>query len=225
MVLKAEKRFASGLSFVSHYTWSKFLDDFNQSNLYNRQLNKGLSSDHRAHRLVFSGTYELPFGPGRPFLSQGVPARVLGGWNIGAVNIAQSGQPLTPGASPNLCNCFASGGVRPDRIGDAEGPRSIDNWFNVAAFQHPGAFRFGNSAPGVIIGPRLWTLDLSLSRDISFTERMRLNIRGDFFNALNHTNFSNPITAIFPQGASGTTNVIRSAGDPRLIQLSGRFIF
>jgi hypothetical protein len=214
------------LTFITHYTWSKFLDDFSQSNLYDRSVNKGLSSDHRTNRFVFSGVYELPLGPGRRFLSGGgVAGHILGGWNLSAVNIVQSGRPLTPSASPNLCNCFSSGGVRPDQIGDPEGPKSRTNWFNIDAFQHPGPFRFGNAAPGVIIGPGLWTLDLSLSKDIHFTERIRLNLRGDFFNSLNHTNFDNPSVAIFPAGASGTTNVIASAGDPRLIQLSARLIF
>ncbi|MBM3776417.1 MAG: hypothetical protein FJW37_14830 [Acidobacteria bacterium] len=225
LVLKVEKRFAGGLSFVSHYTWSKFLDDFAQSSLYNRQVNKGRSSDHVAGRFVFSGSYDLPFGKGRRFATKGPLAHLAGGWNLGALNIFQSGRALTPSATPNQCNCFSIGGVRPNLIGDPEGPKSIHNWFNVAAFEHPGPFRFGNSAPGVITGPGLWTLDVSLAKDIAFNERLKLNVRGDFYNLPNRANFDNPILSIFPAGASGTTNVIRSAQDPRVIQLSARFLF
>jgi hypothetical protein len=225
LVLKVEKRYASGLSFISNYTWSKFIDDFAQMDLYNRQINKGLSSNNRTNRFVLSGTYELPVGRGRKFLNTGLLTYILGGWNIGAVNIAQSGQPLSPIASPNLCNCFSAGSVRADQIGDPTGPKQLNNWFNLAAFQYPGAFRFGNSAPGVITGPGLWTLDLSGSKDFNFTESKRLNIRADAFNSLNHANFNNPSTSIFPAGAAGTTNVITSAGDPRLVQLSIRFIY
>ena len=174
---------------------------------------------------MFSGAYELPFGRGRTYLSRGPISRVLGGWNLGAVHIAQSGQPLTPSASPNQCNCFSAGGVRPNLVGDPKGPMSIDNWFNLAAFEHPGTFKFGNSGRGVVIGPGLWTLDLNLSKDFAITETKKFNFRGDAFNSLNHSNFDPPSLSIFPKGAVGTTNVIRSAGDPRLLQISARFIF
>ena len=52
-----------------------------------------------------------------------------------------------------------------------------------------------------------------------------MNLRGDAFNSLNHANFDPPSLSIFPKGAVGTTNMIRSAGDPRLLQISARFIF
>jgi hypothetical protein len=192
--------------------------------LYNRQLNKGLSSQHRSGRFVFSGSYDLPAGKGRAVFREGIVSHILGGWTLAGQYIWQTGAPLTPTISPNLCFCGA--GNRPNRVGDPNtGPKTIDNWFNLAAFQHPGNLRFGNSAPGVIIGPSFKVNDFSLSKDFNFTESKRLNVRADFFNATNLVNYGNPIVTIFPEGQPGTTNIIRSAGDPRRIQLGAKFIF
>ena len=226
-MFKVEKRYSNGLSVLSNFTWSKMLDDLSQSDLYNRRANKGVSTGNRGKRFIFSWNYELPLGKGRKFLDSGPLSYVIGGWNVGGINTVQSGIPLTPTASPNLCFCFPSGSVRADRIGNPEGAKQLRNWFNLAAFQHPGSLRFGNSAPGVIIGPGLWTLDLSVSKDVVISKEAnrRFNFRADIFNSLNHANFDPPSTAIFPANAPGTTNVITSAQDPRLIQLSLRFIF
>jgi len=224
LVLKAEKRFSNGLSFVSNYTWSKWLDDFNRSNLFNRQADRSLSGNHRAGRFVFSGSYELPFGKKRAFLKEGVLAYIAGDWNVAGTYIRQTGAPLTLAAT-NLCGCFSAGNIRPNLIGNPEGPKQITNYFNLSAFEHPGVRAFGNAAPGIIIGPGFVTDDISLSRDIYFGEIKHLNLRFDFFNAFNFVNWGNPILTIFPANAPGTTNRITSAGDPRRIQLGARFIF
>lgn len=224
LVFKVEKRFANGLSFVSNYTWSKWIDDFNRSNLYNRQADRGLSSNHRAGRFVLSGSYDLPFGRKRAMLKEGPLSYVFGDWNLAGTYIAQTGAPLTPVAT-NLCGCFSAGNIRPNLVGNPEGPKQITNYFNLSAFEHPGSLKFGNSAPGVIIGPGFITNDISLSRNIYFGEVKHLNLRFDFFNAFNLVNWGNPIVTIFPANAPGTTNRITSAGDPRRIQLGARFIF
>ena len=56
-------------------------------------------------------------------------------------------------------------------------------------------------------------------------ERLTFNIRGEFFNALNHANLGNPSTTIFPVGSPGTTNIITSAAEPRRIQLGIRLLW
>jgi hypothetical protein len=225
LLVKAEKRFGSGLSFSTNYTFSKFLDDFNPSNFYNRRLDKGPSGLQRRHRIVLSGVYELPLGAHRRYLNRGVASYVLGGWNLGTLFTGQSGQPLNFLASPNLCNCFNDTNIRPNLIGDPHGPKSITRWFNEAAFQHPGSFKFGNAGPGLIEGPGLTNVDFSLGKDFHFTERKILNFRGDFFNAFNHANFNNPIVTIFPAASPGTTNIITGSRDGRRIQLGAKFTF
>ena len=224
LVFKAEKRFSRGLSFLSNYTWAKYLSDTAQMDLYDRQRNKGLSSQHRTGRFVFSGSYDLPAGKGRALFNEGIASKIFGNWTLAGQYIWQSGAPLTPSISPNLC--FCGSGNRPNRVGDPNtGLKTIDSWFNLAAFEHPGNLKFGNSAPGVIFGPSFKVNDVSLSKEIHFTESMKLNFRADFFNVTNLVNYGNPSTTIFPAGQPGTTNIIRSAGDPRRIQLGAKFIF
>jgi hypothetical protein len=226
LIVKAEKRYRNGLSFVSNYTWTKFLDDRGNMDFYNRQINKGLADDHRTSRIVFSGAYDLPAGKGRAVLNEGVLSNILGGWTLAGQYIWQSGQPLTPTISPDQCFCFPIGPNRPNRVGDPNmGPKTINNWFNLSAFEHPGTLAFGNSARNVIIGPSLTMNDVSLSKNFHFTESKLLNFRTDFFNVTNLVNYGNPSTTIFPAGSPGTTNIIRSAGDPRRIQLGAKFIF
>jgi len=225
MVIKAEKRFGDSFGFVSSYTWSKFLDDFAVSNFYNRGVDKGPSSLQRAHLARFSGVYNVPWGVKRKYLNTGPVAHIVGGWNLGGIFTADAGQPLTFNAVPNQCNCFSDTNVRPNLIGNPKGPKKINNWFNLAAFEHPGNFRFGNSGPGLVEGPGLWNIDFSVGKDAHISENKVLNFRVDLFNALNHTNLLNPILSIFPAGAPGTTNVITGSRDARRIQLGIKFSF
>jgi len=128
-------------------------------------------------------------------------------------------------ATPNQCNCFNDANLRPNLIGNPQGPKQINNWFNVAAFEHPGNFKFGNAGAGLVEGPGLWNIDFSIGKDARITESKVLNFRVDMFNALNHTNFLNPIVNIFPASSPGTTNIITSSRDARRIQLGIKFNF
>jgi hypothetical protein len=232
LVFKVEKRYASGLSFVSNYTWAKFLDDRGRSDWYNRQNDKGLSGNHLEHRFIFAGSYELPVGHGRQWLRSGPLAWVLGGWDVAPQITVESGVTLTPTASGVNCLCFNVGAIRPNRVDgtDTKGDKTLQSWFNLGAFENQGTnvrgtAAFGNTSRGAIIGPGLWNVDLSLSKNVVIKERYRINIRGEFFNFFNHANFGNPSTTIFPAGAPGTTNVITSAREPRRIQLGLRFLW
>lgn len=225
LLVKAEKRYSHGLTFVTHYTWSKTLDDLGPQTIYNRKQGKGPSSNMIAHRFVFAGSWDVPFGIRRAYLNKGALAYIVGGWTISPLLTIESGRYLTPTAAPNLCNCFGSQWANRVAGAPVEGNKTIDSWFNLAAFTHPGANTLGNTGRGVIVGPGLANLDLSLAKDFNFTERYKLAFRGEFFNFTNHPNWGNPSTSIFPAGAAGTTNVITSAREPRRIQLGLRLQF
>jgi len=98
-------------------------------------------------------------------------------------------------------------------------------YLNRAAFAlvpiDPGtriAVRPGNLGNGAVRGPGSWTGDLNVSRNFRFTERLRLQVRADMFNALNHVNLSGPST-----GLNGATfGEINGAGGMRVVQLNGR---
>ena len=225
LIVKAEKRYADGLSFISNFTWSKHLGNrAGRFNIYDRRSARGPALYARRLRFVFAGLYELPFGAGRKYLNSGAAATALGGWNVTAAFIGQSGVALNFMSSPNLTNSFG-GESRANLIGNPKGPQTTENWFNVNAFEHPGSFVFGNAGVGILEGPGSANVDFSVAKDFVFMENKRIRFTADFFNFLNHANFNNPSTNICPASAPCTTNLIRSAQPGRRTQLGLQFIF
>jgi hypothetical protein len=101
------------------------------------------------------------------------------------------------------------------------GSQTVAQWFNVGAFAQPAIYHFGNSGIGILRGPGLVNFDFSLMRDFHFTERVKLQFRGEFFNAFNHTNLNLPAHTF---GAAGF-GLISSSGAARQIQLGARMTF
>jgi hypothetical protein len=235
-MVRIEKRYSRGLSFGANYTWSKYLGNVNMtgaaegndagtySNYYNRRADYGPTANDIAHRLNFHWIYELPFGKGKPWLAHSPLRYVAGGWSIGNVATFQTGAPNTITNQTNNCNCFSSGAQRPDVLTNpnlAVAQRSINAWFNTAAFVQPAAYTFGDAGTGIVRGPGLIDLDFSVLRNFRIGERLHTEFRGEFFNALNHTNFGNP-GAVF---GSPTFGVLSSAGPARQIEAGVRILF
>lgn len=241
--VKAERRMASGFYLLSSYTWSKLLTDsptgsggvggvgVGLQDAYNLTAEKGRSTSDLSHRFVLAGIYDLPFGRGHRWASTGLLNMIAGGWQVNAIFTAQAGMPLTVTNSPNLTQSLG-GGSRPNRICDGQlssGQRSIQQWFDTSCFVAPAQFQFGNSGVGILRGPGIANLDLSLFKNISITERFNLQFRSEFFNLPNHTNFGNPGTT---RGV-GTLGVISSTaggvldpmGGPRIIQFGLKLIY
>jgi len=221
--LKAQRRWNNGFTFMSHFTWSKTMDDYSafccaQPDYYGRS-GRGLSWIDRKYRFVFAGTYDVPAGTGKRYFNHGPLNYVLGGWRVSPALNWETGQPLTP----FMAN--VPGAVRPNCVGDPNtGPKKLNNWFNVDAFEAPEPFTYGNCASGAIIGPGYFDLDTSIQKDFPIpigAEGKRLTFRMDSFNVLNHPNFGNPSTTICPNN-SCTTNIITST--PPAASLSGRTI-
>ena len=229
---KIEKRFSGGLYFLASYTWSKSID--NQSNgtddsaasgqypqdPRNAALDRGLSSFDRTHRFIGSAVWEIP----APRIA-GLRHAVLGGWQLSSVFGAQTGTPFSvvmPCATINAQgnNC------RPNVIGNGELPsdqRSIAEWFNTSAFVTPSPQAYGDAGRNILRGPGSTNIDMGLSRSFQWSgvETRRLQIRSEFFNALNHTNFGLPVHST-DSPALGT---ITSAAPARVIQIGARLEF
>jgi hypothetical protein len=236
---KLEKRFSSGLYFLASYTWSKAIDD--QSNgtdtavasgqypqdPYNAGLDRGLSSFDLAQRFVGSFVWKLPFGRGRA-IGAALPGAVnalVGGWQLSGVFVAQSGSPFS--VLMNCADINAQGNnCRPNRIASGDlpaGQQSISEWFNTAAFAIPSPQAYGNAGRNILFGPGMQNFDLGVSRVFPWghSETRRLQVRAEFFNALNHTNFSLPVNSIDSPGFGS----IISAAPGREIQLGARVEF
>jgi hypothetical protein len=235
-LLRIEKRYSFGLNFGANYTWSKLLGDLNDvgaalgnengpySNYYNRSADDGPLSNDVKHRVSLNMFYELPFGPGKRWLGNNVVGQVVGGWSLGAVGTIQTGAPVTVVTQTNSCNCFSAGSQRANANSNPNlpsGQRSVAEWFNTAAFSQPANLTFGNEGVGIVRAPGLVDFDLSLARTFKIKERLHAEVRGDFFNAFNHTNLSLPGTTF----GAASFGVISGSGPARQIELGARIFF
>ena len=240
---KLERRFSNGLTFLAAYTWSHFIDNAEPvldtsgagiQNAFNLAAERGNSNYDVRHRFVTSYAYELPFGPGKKFLSKGVAAAILGGWQLNGILAAQSGNPFTPTYSVNVAN-ISGGTQRPDRIASGVipyGDRTASKWFDVSAFVSPPQYSFGDSGRNILTGPRLFQWDSSLFKLVTVRERIRLQFRAEVFNILNHPDFAIPNASIGTTQAGtisalvgNSTLAAQPVGQPRQIQLALKLLF
>ncbi len=202
--VNVRRRFSRGWTFLANYTYSKNLSDApdfrspmfesaapqDNSNL---NLEKGLACDVR-HRFALSTVYNLPSVGKRG----GFAHKVTKDWRLSAIYQAQSGFPFTISVFGDTANAGTLLGENPIRANYTGAPvfdensRTADRWFNTAAFATPAAFTFGNVGRNTVIGPGRKTLDLALQREFAVTETIKLQIRAEAFNALNHTNLGTP---------------------------------
>jgi hypothetical protein len=236
LIVRLERRFSHGMSFVGGYTFGRSIDTasgLNGTNQaqdnYNLRAERGLSDFDIRQRFVLSGNWELPFGPGRQWMRGGAAARLFGHWDLSNILTLQSGQPLTATLPTALSGTDSNGTDRPDLIANPNlpaGQRTPSRWFNTDALVAPpifydnlGAYSIpGNEGRNVITGPGLASWDMSLQRQARLNERLNLVFRSDFFNLTNHPNFDRP-GLIF-----GTSNFgnISSAENSRQAQFSLR---
>lgn len=239
-MVRLEKRFNSGLAAQAHYTFSKALgyasyaastvDVLGQDN-YNRKLEHSILPTDVTHAFVANFTYELPFGPGRRFMKQTGPLGVLvGGWSVSGIARYQSGFPI-PLSMSNTIGIFSQR-LRPNRvsgqtassgISNGDFNPTVDSIVNLGAFAAPAPYTIG-TAPPTIQDLRTFAVlneDLALTKDFRFSEKIRLETYGQFFNLFNrhrfHTFDGNFSSASFGR-ASGVSL-------PRFIQLGMRLRF
>ena len=229
----ARRRFDHGLTFLANYTYAKNLTnapDFrspmdesaipqNNANLF---AEKGLACDLR-HRFTASVVYDLP-----GFKTGGLAERVTSHWSLATIFQASTGFPFTISVFGDTANAGTLLGENPIRANVTGAPlfpagtRTADVWFNPAAFLTPAAYTFGNAGRNTVEGPSMQLMDLAITREFRLTEALRLQVRGEAFNTLNHTNLGTPNRFVnTPQ--FGTITMAMHPG--REIQLSGRVTF
>ena len=243
-LVNLEKRYASGLAFLASYTFGKLIsgniegfgfsgsEQVNvlglQNGKFDRRRERAIHSTDSAKRFVLSGLYELPFGPGKRYqTSSAVLSRLAEGWQVNSIVTLQDGLPLRIFGANN----FAAD--RPNSTGQSAkiGNPTRDRWFDTQAFVNPPDFTFGNVGRLLpdVRGPGIATVDFSVIKNTRVTEGFTVQIRAEFFNLLNSTNFFVPNTRFSP-GAdgfnqSGSFARITRAKPARVSQVALRFIF
>jgi hypothetical protein len=214
-------RFSHGLQLRGAYTFSKSLDDGTAWNSsvganspgfvmfpLNPKLDWGLSNSNVKHLAVINGTYELPFGTGRRFLSggSGWRSKLASGWSLSGIETIQTGFPFTTvlGFNPSG-DGDSRNPVRPSWNPDFSGaliPGTPNQYFNPAAFVVPPAGTYGNVGRNTLIGPGDATLDTSVLKTTALSEHISLQFRAEFFNIANHANFGTPNTVVFSSASA-----------------------
>ncbi|MBO0798949.1 MAG: hypothetical protein J2P31_08995, partial [Blastocatellia bacterium] len=180
--LKAEKRYTKGLSLLASYTFSKSIDNSPgistgssassaiAQDARNLRAERGLSDFDVRHRIVTSAIWEIPLGTGHKVFGRGPLAYLFGGWQASGIYSLQSGRPFTAVMSGDFSNTL-NRNDRPNLIGDPNsGPKTVEQWFNIDAFQATTTGSFGTAGRNIITGPGFQNLDFALSRTFSVTE-------------------------------------------------------
>jgi hypothetical protein len=221
--LRAEKRLSFGLNFLVNYTWSKNLESGSGGNSamaqnggttnpldsWNLHKERSYSAMDLPHVFVVSAGYELPFGKGKPFVSENPVGRaLLGGWQLNGILTTQSGFPtdIRSGLVAATNQLFATFNV-PDLVAGQSlylPNRGPDGYFNPAAFSQPGQVanvkgtlltKFGTLARRAGRGPGTTNVDFSVLRNFHFLERFNLQFRAEAFNLTNTPAFFLPSAA------------------------------
>jgi hypothetical protein len=247
---------ASGFLFEASYTYTRNLtnvygagvgsaNNFSQANEFGGTLSDpsmpGIDYGNvpytRRHRFLATFLYELPVGRGKTFLNSanGLVDRVLGGWVLSGVILAQTGPFMTVSTlddpSGTGFNLFNANGGRADTVPGVNpyAGQSLAQWINPAAFVDPGnnIGRFGDSEQGAVIGPGTQAVSLGLLKRIPLAESVRLEFGAQAANAFNHANYAVPTNLLVGVPGFGTINALQSAegAGPRAIQLTGRITF
>jgi hypothetical protein len=162
-----------------------------------------------------------------PQFSNTATRLIASGWRLSGIFRAQSGNALniTTGADRALTGMQNQ---RPNQVLDNPyGDKSLNNWFNPAAFAQPALGTHGNAGRNAYEGPGTRVVDLSLVRSFRLLATHRIEARVEAFNALNWTrlglgtNMGDPIINF----SSATFGRILSSGDPRIMQFALKYAF
>jgi hypothetical protein len=233
MDVMLNRRFSSGLSLLTAYTFSKAIDESSTYTLGGdspnpfdpRKSAKGLADFDRRHVISISGLWS-------PLSSSQLgnwAGALLKGWTVSPIFRATSGSPLsfTSGEDRALSG---TGGQHASVLRNPEKEHEnnlskVSEYFDTGAFVFPEIGTFGNAGRGLIMGPGWINWDLAIVREFPLGGRLpeasRLQFRSEFFNLFNHTRFNNPTTNM----SSASFGRITSAADGREIQFALKLLW
>ena len=259
--LTVDKRFSGGFNLRGAYTLAKTIDIQSgfrarsslQTDPLDINLDRGLADFDATHRLVLSGSWEIPWD--RPFRDNHFMRKLTEGWQINGIASFQSGTPFTIFSNDNQSQ-QGSGLDRADLVGKIQtfnarkiqtftpDPNGINGsclngattgnfYFNPLAYDCANVtegggiplFSFGDSGRNTVRGPGINNVDLSIFKTFKFNERSALEFRTEMFNAFNHTQFLLAGNSSSAFGFTGTFGQVTQARDPRIIQFALKLSF
>jgi hypothetical protein len=230
--IKVDRRFRNGFMTTNSYTLSRSKDYTNENTSIGTpidfELSWGRSNYDRLHNYVNTTVVELPLGPGKRWLSEGLAGQILGGWQVSTVFIAQSGLPLTIGGNGTVLNtpgnsAFANLNGDHNILGGL-GPGKL--YFDPTVYSLPPAGTQGNlkrnNGPE---GPGFWQLDASLFKRFMMGNGRFAEFRVDAFNVTNSVRWGNPSTGFSTAAGNTFGQITGTTGGQRSVRFGGRFVF
>ncbi len=217
-----ERRFRQGYTFQFNYTFSKMIEANDFLNGGDAMPKRVISDLDRTHRWALSGIYELPFGPGKPFLtnSNAVVRQLTAGWQLQAVWQANTGAPMGFG------NALLLTGI--DGVALSGDAQTLDRWFNTSSFNRNPAEQLASNLQALstrfskVRSPGVDTWDISAIKNFSLAEKWKLQFRAEALNAMNHSNLAapnnSPTNSLFGR-------ITSTVGFPRYIHFGLKLIY
>lgn len=225
LLVSGERRLSNGFSVLMNYTYSHCISDLDFAGdpyipLYeipfNRPADRGSCPQDVRH------LFNTSIVARSPKIGNSLVSKVVSDWQIAPLVHYQSGFPINIVTGTD--NSRSGQGLdRPNRVLANPYPANKGPalWLNPAAFSPNAIGTFGNLGRNAAKGPGFFQFDASVNRIFPIKERFHAEIRLDVFNVLNWTNYNNPNTTL----SSSSFGKITSAGDPRILQLAGKFHF
>ena len=232
-----EKRLSHAFQLRTNYVYSKNVDDGSititqggdndmTQDPDSRSAERGLSNYDLRHYFVAYTTYDLP--------NFGGPGWLTRGWQINTISTVASGNPFSVLIGYDRARAKFQAGTspqRPDLVPGASNNPILggpDRYYDASAFLLPEAGYYGNLGRNTLIGPGLFTVDVSVNKRIAITEKVDLQFRVEMFNSLNHANFAIPSqrTVFSSSGPVGSAGRITSTQtSARQLQLGMKLNF
>ncbi len=242
--MRINRRFSRRLQFQASYTLSKAVDDSSVAvapsdalrhggsspNFFDPKFDRGLSNFHIGHNFAWNFTLRLPSAGNL----DGYWSALFGGWQLSGIVALASGSPFSPLLAHDQAQSGAfDAGQRPDLTPGAASnpirPGNPDGYFDASAFSLPPRGSFGNLGRNTLIGPGLANIDIGLIKNMILAERLRLQLRVEFFNLFNRANFHIPDENLFVFDQSGRIpsagRITETTTASRQIQLAVKLIF
>jgi hypothetical protein len=235
---RVDRRFSRGLSLLGSYSLSKGIDDVvapqpgltpGVSNPFNLLLDKGRGNFDKRHVIAVSWLY----GPDIRFRHP-VAKTILEHWSLGVFHTIQSGSPLSFAMGTDVALNGTGQGQRAQLVNGAtykdieidhkDRNSEIYQFFNTAAFVNPTLVPrgvYGSTGRNIVSGPASNRTDVSLMKDMVIRERLRLQLRGEFFNAFNQVSLGAPNTS----ASALNFGRITSASSGREVQLALKLLW
>jgi hypothetical protein len=229
LIVSLHRRYQNGLQFQASYTWSKAIDivdgdNSDVQNYYNVSLQRAPASFDRTNNFIFSGMYQLPFGPGRQFATRKdwINKYIVGGWQVSLVQQIASGLPISIYANNTADTSYAHPVYAIETCNPNSGfTRARFTFFNAACFKQPSPGHYGTTR-NAVREPGLYPTNISLFKTFPTIGSQQVQFRVDAFSLFNHPVFGSGGQSVNSPNLGQLT--FESSGQ-RTLQVSLKYLF